>query len=178
MADIKITDTIAHDREKVFTTFRDELQELIPHLPDIKDIELKDRDEVDEHTTKVINLWKAEPAEVPTLARSFIKPEMLEWTDYATWRKDAWECDWRMKVGFLSDAVTCEGVNKYRELGGGKTEITIEGVLEVDARKVPGVPRLGAGKIGSVIENFVVKLITPNLTNVNRGLESYLKEKG
>ncbi len=177
MADIKITDTVAYDRETVFTTFRDHLQELIPHLPDIKDIQLKDRKEVDDDTTKVVNLWKAQSEEVPKLARSFIKPEMLEWTDYATWRKDAWECDWRMEVGFLSDAVTCKGVNKYREVGEGKTEITIQGVLNVDASKVPGVPRLGAGKIGSVIENFVVKLITPNLTNVNRGLESYLKKK-
>ncbi len=177
MADINIKDSVAHGREKVFKTFRDELTELIPHLPDIKDIEVKDREEVDDNTVKVVNLWKAEAEEIPRLARSFIKPEMLKWTDYATWREDAWECDWRMEVGFLSDAVTCEGTNRYLEKGEGITEVVIEGTLEVDAAKIPGVPRLGAGKIGRVIESFVVKLITPNLTQVNRGLESYLKSK-
>ena len=178
MADIDITDEVAHSREKVFTTFRDDLTELIPHLPDIKNITVKDRDQLDDQTIKVVNLWEAEAEEVPKVARSFIKPEMLKWTDYATWRKDAWECDWEMEVGFLTDAVTCEGTNRYRELADDRTEIHIDGKLEVDARQIPGVPRLGAGKIGNVVENFVVKLITPNLTNVNRGLERYLAEQG
>lgn len=178
MAKINIKDEVAHDRETVFKTFRDELAELIPHLPDVKDIEVKDREQVDDDTLKVVNLWKAESEEVPRLARSFIKPEMLEWTDYATWHDDTWSCDWTMEVGFLNEAVTCEGTTTYKAKGENKTEVVIDGKLEVDAKQIPGVPRLGAGKIGSVIEGFVVKLITPNLTNVNRGLESYLKEKG
>lgn len=174
MAKINITDRVAYDRETVFKTFRDDLVALIPHLPDIKDIDVKERETVDDSTLKVINLWKAEAEEIPRLARSFIKPDMLEWTDYATWREDAWACDWRMEVGFLSDAVTCEGTTAYREAGSEATEVTIDGILEVDAKKIPGVPRLGAGKIGKVIEGFVVKLITPNLTQVNRGMERYL----
>ena len=177
MADINITDEVAFERERVFTTFRDELTELIPHLPDIKDITVEDRKEVDDNTVKVVNLWEAHPEEVPRVARSFIKPEMLKWTDYATWRRDAWECDWNMEVGFLTDAVTCEGTTRYLKKGDDNTEIAIDGKLEVDAREIPGVPRLGAGKIGSVVENFVVKLITPNLTKVNRGLEQYLNDE-
>lgn len=175
MADIDITDEVAYDRETVFTTFRDELVELVPHLPDVKDITVEDREQVDDNTVKVVNLWEAEPKEVPRVARSFIKPEMLKWTDYATWRHDDWDCDWRMEVGFLSDAVSCEGTTSYRAVGDGRTEIAIDGKLEVDAKQIPGVPRFGAGKIGSVVEKFVVKLITPNLTKVNRGLEQYLE---
>lgn len=177
MAKIDITDEVAYDRQKVFSTFRDELVELIPHLPDVKKITVKEREQVDENTVKVVNLWEAQAEEVPRIARSFIKPEMLKWTDYATWRQDAWECDWQMEVGFLTDAVTCEGTTYYRQKGEGRTEIAIKGKLEVDAAQIPGVPRLGAGKIGSAVEGFVVKLITPNLTNVNRGLERYLEGK-
>ena len=175
MAKIDIKDTVAHDRQTVFSTFRDELTELIPHLPDVKNIEVKEREEADESTVKVTNLWEAEPEEIPRLARAFIKPEMLKWTDFATWRQDEWECDWEMEVGFLSDAVTCKGTTRYVEKGEGETEVVITGELEVDAAKIPGVPRLGAGRIGSAVENFVVRLITPNLTNINRGLESYLE---
>ena len=177
MADINIKDEVAFDRDRVFTTFRDELTELIPHLPDVKSIDVKERTDVDDDTVEVVNLWKAEAEEIPRIAQAFIKPEMLKWTDYATWRQDAWECDWRMEVGFLSEAVTCEGTTRYLEKGEGITEVVIDGKLEVDAKKIPGVPRLGAGKIGSVIESFVVRLITPNLTQVNRGLERYLKSK-
>lgn len=176
MADIDIKDTVAHSRETVFTTFRDQLLELVPHLPDVESIEVEDREQIDESTTKVTNLWKAEPEEVPRLARSFIKPEMLEWTDYATWRQEEWECDWEIEVGFLTDAVDCEGTTRYLAKSDGETEVVIQGYLEVDAKQIPGVPRFGAGKIGSAVEKFVVRLITPNLTNINRGLESYLAE--
>lgn len=177
MAEIKIKDEVAYDRETVFKTFRDDLVKLLPHLPDVKNIEVKERQEVDEHTTKVVNFWKAAAEEIPRLAQAFVKPEMLEWTDYATWDEEKWSCDWNMEVGFLSEAVTCKGKTTYEPKGDGKTEVVIQGELSVDARKIPGVPRLGAGKIGNVIESFVVKLITPNLTAVNRGMENYLASK-
>ena len=176
MAKIDIKDEVAHGREKVFKTFRDDLQALIPHLPDVKDIKVKDRKDIDDTTVQVVNLWKAEAEEIPRIARPFIKPEMLEWTDTATWREDQWECEWVIKVGFLSDAVSCKGKTRYLAKGDDKTEVTITGNLDVDAREIPGVPRIGAGKIGDVIEGFVVRLITPNLTNINRGLERYLKD--
>ncbi len=174
MAKIDIKDTVAHDRETVYKTFRDELTELIPHLPDVKNIEVQKREEVDENTTRVVNLWTAEAEEIPRVARPFIKPEMLVWTDVANWHDDTWACDWVIEVGFLSEAVTCKGSTKYLEKGADKTEVVITGQLDVNAKEIPGVPRLGAGKIGSVIESFVVRLITPNLTNINRGLERYL----
>lgn len=177
MAEINIKDVVKADRETVFKTFRDDLVALLPHLPDIKAIEVKDRKE-EGAVVKVVNFWKADAAEIPRLAQAFVKPEMLEWTDYATWDGEKWSCSWNMEVGFLKDAVTCKGVTTYVEKGADQTEVTIKGELSVDARKISGVPRIGAGKIGDVIEGFVVRLITPNLTQVNRGLESYLKAKG
>lgn len=177
MAEIKIKDEVAYDRERVFKTFRDHLVELLPHLPDVENIEVKERKEVDENVTKVVNYWKAAAEEIPKLAQAFVKPEMLEWTDYATWDEKSWSCEWNMEVGFLSDAVTCKGRTTYEPKGDGKTEVVIHGELSVDGRKIPGVPRLAAGKIGGVIEGFVVRLITPNLTTVNRGMESYLATK-
>ena len=176
MARLNVEDTVDFPREKVFETFRDNLVDLLEYLPDIKDIEVQDREEVDEDTIKVVNLWKAKEEDVPTMARKFIKPEMLQWTDYATWRKDEWVCDWEMEVGFLKDAITCKGQNRYIEEDGA-TKIQIDGDLEVDATQIPGVPRLVASKVGSAVENFVVKLIEPNLTDVNRGLERYLERQ-
>ena len=81
-----------------------------------------------------------------------------------------------MEVGFLSEAITARGTNRYVERG------TVDrnrdhGDLIVDAKHIPGVPRLLAGKGRSAVEKFVVKLITPNLTDVNRGLEKYLEPR-
>ncbi|TXD37224.1 hypothetical protein FRC96_04920 [Lujinxingia vulgaris] len=177
MSKIHIVDEVAYDRDKVYETFRDHMVELVPYLPDIQKIEVRDRQEIDASTLKVVNFWKANADEVPKLAQKFIKPEMLEWTDYATWHMDSFKVDWVMEVGFLSEAVTCKGTTSYVQKGEGRTEVVIDGELTVDAKKIPGVPRLGAGAIGSAVESFVVRLITPNLTQANRGLERYLADQ-
>ena len=176
MARLNVDDRVDYPREQVFETFRDHLVELIDYLPNIENIEVESREQIDEETVEVVNIWSAEEKDIPAMARKFIKPEMLQWTDYATWRKDEWVCDWEMEVGFLQDAITCKGQNRYIEENG-STKIQIDGDLEVDATQIPGVPRLVASKVGSAVENFVVKLIEPNLTDVNRGLERYLEQQ-
>ena len=124
---------------------------------------------------KIVNIWKAEDDDIPALATKFIKPEMLQWTDRATWSDDRFLCEWDMEVGFLSEAIKCSGRTEYIEKDGG-TEVYISGDLAVDASKIPGVPRLVAGKVSGVVEKFVVKMITPNMKEVNRGLEKYLEK--
>ncbi len=173
MARLNVEDTIAYDRELVFETFRDHLVELIDYLPNIEDIEVESRERVDENTVEIVNRWSAEEKDIPALAKKFIEPEMLQWIDYATWREDQWVCEWNMEVGFLQDAITCRGQNRYLAEDG-TTRIHIDGDLEVDANQIPGVPRLVANKVGSAVEKFVVRLIEPNLRDVNRGLEQYL----
>ncbi len=173
MAKISVTDSVTYPRELVFNTFRDKLDELDDFLPDIKSITTESRDDIDDDTTKIVRLWKARDEEVPKIARKFIKPEMLQWTDTATWHMDEWTCDWEMEVGFLTDAITARGTNRYIDKGD-RVEIIIDGVLEVDAKQIPGVPGMLAGRVGKAVEGFVVKMITPNLKDVNRGMEKYL----
>ncbi|MFP4597748.1 MAG: DUF2505 family protein [Persicimonas sp.] len=174
MAKINVTDTVSHPRELVFTTFRDNLDDLDDHMPDIDSITTEEREEIDDDTTKIVRIWKAHDEEIPTMAKKFIKPEMLQWTDTATWNEDDWTCDWEIEIGFLSDAISCRGSNRYVAKGDDAVEIIIDGDLEVDAKQIPGVPRMLAGRVGKAVEGFVVKMITPNLKDVNRGLERYL----
>lgn len=176
MAKINIKDVVAYDRALTYKTFRDHMVELVPFLPNVASITVESREEPDETTVKVVNLWKAEGEEIPKLAQAFIKPEMLQWHDYASWHEETWSCDWNMEVGFLRDAISCKGTTRYTDRGG-KTEVAIDGELKVDATKIPGVPRIMAGKVGDIVEKFVVKMITPNLTEVNRGVERYLADK-
>jgi len=100
---------------------------------------------------------------------------MLQWWDYASWKRDEWQCRWRTELGFLREAISCSGVNTFSEVGG-QTRLRLSGTITVDGRKIPGIPNLLAGKVSQAVEAFVVKLITPNLTAINRGLENYLRE--
>jgi len=177
MARLNIEDEVDFERREVFETFREELVELIDFLPNIEKIERTSYERVDEDTVEIVNIWEATEKDVPSMARKFVDSEMLQWTDYATWREDEWVCEWEMEVKFLADAIDCSGQTRYLEGGEGTTKIHIDGDLEVDANEIPGVPRLVAGKVGDTVENFVVKLIEPNLSDVNRGLERYIESK-
>ena len=173
MAKLDIRDDIDFSIERVYPAFRDRLKETAPYLPNIEEIVVEKYERIDDNTVEVVNLWKASEGEVPKVAQSFIKPDMLQWTDYATWHDDELYREWNMEVGFLSEAVKCSGETRYKAKGD-RTECHISGNLEVDASKIPGVPRLLSGKLGKAVEAFVVKLITPNLRATNRAMEKYL----
>ena len=179
MARIDIRDQINFDRTTVFDTFRDDLEALADYLPDIREIERLEHERRDENTVHVVRVWKAQAEDkIPSIASKWIKPEQLQWTDHATWHEDEYRCDWTMEVGFATEAVSCSGTTYYRDADNdGRTEVHITGELKVDAKKL-GVPRLVAGKVSDAVEALVVKLITPNLKEVNRGAEKYLQDQG
>jgi len=174
MARIDIRDDIAFPQERVYMAFRDEMAKVAEHLPDIESITVDSYERTGDDTVSIVNQWKASATDIPRVARAFIKPEMLKWTDYATWHDDTNSCDWKLVLGFLPDAVSCEGTTTYTP-DGERTRVHITGELKVDASKIPGVPRMLSSKIGSAVEEFVVKLVTPNLKATNRGIETFLR---
>lgn len=176
MAKIDIRDTISYDLTSVYETFRDHLKALAQYLPNVSEIIVEKHERTDADTTKVVNIWKASGEEIPKIAASFISPDKLQWTDFATWHDGETYCDWEMEVGFFPEAVSCKGTTRYSK-DGDKTQVHISGELKVDAKKIPGVPKLLAGKIGDAVEAFAVKMVTPNLKEVNRGAEKYLASK-
>ena len=117
MAKLDIRDDIDFHIDVVYPAFRDRLKETAPYLPNIEEIVVEKYERIDDNTVEVVNLWKASEGEVPKVAQSFIKPDMLQWTDYATWHDDELYCEWNMEVGFLSEAVKCSGQTRYKAEG-------------------------------------------------------------
>lgn len=167
-------DAIIHfPRKKVWDTYRDHLVDLRPYLPNIRGIEVKDRRE-EGNVVKLVNIWHG-GGDIPTIARAVLSEETLAWTDRATWREEAWECDWLTETHAFTEAVKSGGMNKYFEVPDG-TRLEIRGDLTIDASKIKGVPRLLAGKVGSTVEEFLVKTISKNLQDVSKGVERYLQD--
>ena len=167
---------INHPREAVFLAYRDRLPEIAPYIPDIGEIRVESRTE---HHDKVElhNLWIAE-REIPGFAQAFIKPDMLRWDDYASWDAAAKSCSWRLRIRAFPESVTCSGTNTFIEFGPGRTKVLLEGDLQIDVKKIPGVPRILAGRVGPKVEQFIVSLITPNLERVNSSLGRFLDDQG
>ena len=76
---------------------------------------------------------------------------------------------------FMTEAVSCEGVNTFEEKSDHEMLLIIKGDLTVN--KIPGVPKLLAGTLKPAIEKFIIALITPNFQTINRGIEKNLQSK-
>jgi hypothetical protein len=173
---LDIRDTIHFPRDLVFQVYRDRLSDLGAYLPNIESITVERRTVRDDGSIELVNRWQAARTEVPAVIRPFIKPEMLQWYDYATWDSKGHVCRWRTEMVLLHGAITSEGVNYYRAIDDSTMEVHLTGTIRVEASKIPGVPRLMAGKVASAVESGVLKVTEPNLRAVSRGLEQFLAE--
>ena len=165
---------IAFPRPVVYSAYRDRLPEMLPYLPDIKAITVTSKEEPEPGITKLVNVWEADST-IPKIAQKIITPDMLAWTDYATWTGPAWTCDWRIETRLFTENVDCQGHNEYLEDGDG-TLLKIRGNLDVRLKGIPGVPSFLAGTVKPHVEKFIVDLLKPNLLSIAGGLERFLQE--
>jgi hypothetical protein len=173
---IFVEDVINFPQQAVYDTQRNEMAKLVAYLPNINKIEVLEREERD-GGVRIVNLWRAAATDVPRIIRPFVKPEMLQWHDYAEWFDDDHYCTWRLKTGFFTEQVSVRGKTSFLRLGENKSKCVIDGDLSVDHTRLPGVPRLVAKKVVKEVEKLVIRLMTPNMTSVNRGIERYLAQK-
>ena len=172
---IRSESTVAHPRVAVFEAYRDHLSEVAAFLPDIEAITVLAR-EVVGRQTRLHNEWVSN-AEIPQVARSFLKPENLRWDDHALWNPSDFVVVWRLETRVFREAFFCEGSNRFLEDGPDATRVVVEGDLKLDLRELPGLPSFVAKRLAPQIEAFIVKMITPNLEEVNRAVGRYLENK-
>lgn len=165
---------ISFPRELVFRTYRDRLPELIPHLPNVRSIEVARREDEGD-LSRLENVWTATGAELPSAVRGFVKPEMLAWTDTAEWNAGAFRCAWRIETHAMPGVVECSGQNLFEE-DGDSTRLRITGDLLVYPERAK-VPRLLAGTLRPMVEKLIVSVISKNLVTVGGGLERFLQSE-
>ena len=161
-------------RPEVFAAYRDKLVDLLPYLPNVRKIEVKSREQ-DGKITKLLNVWQG-GGDIPAAARAVLSEAMLGWDDHAEWNEEDFTTKWVIKTHAMTEAVKCEGTNRYIE-DDGQTTIEIRGVLEIDAKKIKGVPGFLAGKVGKTVEEFLIGKIQPNLVETVKGLQKYLESQ-
>lgn len=164
---------IPFDRDRVFRAYRDEITDLVEFLPNVKAIEVREREDA-EGEVRLYNVWHG-GGEIPASVRKFVSADMLSWDDHAVWRADAYVCEWRIETNSFREAVTCHGVNTFVELAGERTRLEIKGEMSVALERVRGVPKMLAGPLARKVEQFLVKQITSNLATVSGGITRYLE---
>lgn len=174
--EIKTDVTLKFPRERVFATYRDRLDDLLQFLPNIRGLVTNSREERAGGDVHLVNEWKG-GGEIPSVARGFLDESMLSWTDHATWKAQAFLCEWRTDVHAFPGALLCSGYNRFVELPGGQTRIEFRGDLTCDASKVPGVPKLLARSVNGTVEKIFVGKIGENLVAVGQGIGKLLERE-
>lgn len=162
-------------RERVFTAFRDGLPELVPHLPNVREITVRSRT-VDDRAVHLVQHWKAR-ADLPAPVRVLLSEDRLHWDHHGTWDEDTYSATWRLQTAY-GDLITTHGTLRFDTAAAASTRITLAGELHVDGARIPGVPKLLARTVAPVVETFLVAGIKPNLLALSRGVEQYLTQKG
>jgi hypothetical protein len=166
---------IPFPREMVFRAYRDDIEKLLPYLPNVRKIELSSRKD-DGSVSHTVRLWHG-GGDIPGALRAVLSESMLAWTDHAKWDETAMRCEWRTETHALTEAVHSQGANLFVENGPGKTLLQMRGTFEIDPKKIKGVPGFIANKVGKAAEEFLGGKIEPNLIETAKGLTRYLEER-
>ena len=173
--EIRADAVVSFPRDLVFATYRDDVPKLVPLLSNVRSVEVTSRRE-EGSIVEVVNEWRG-GGDVPAALRALLSESALGWTDYASWNSDTWACDWRNETAAFKDAMRCSGRSTFAESGPGATRIETVGTLDLDARKIRGVPGFLAGTIGRNLEEFLVSKIRANLVELARAVGQYLESR-
>ena len=120
----KTLSIVKHPLEVVWPAMRDRLPEIAAGVDDVESVQLQERTERDDGTVVVVHLWQASP-KLPGIIANHIRPEMLRWTDRATWSAHDMTCTWTIEPHALADRIQCHGRTTYEAAMGGRgTRIT------------------------------------------------------
>ncbi len=165
---------IPFPRAEVYRAYRDEIQDFVEYFPNIRQIDVEARKE-EGPRVDLTNVWIG-GGDIPEPIVKVIGESALSWHDYAVWRQDDWTCDWRIETHSFTEAVRCEGKNRFVDIGA-RTRLEICGEIGIDLKRVKGVPGLVAGSLGRTVEKFLVRQITANLNTVSEALTQYLHSR-
>ena len=149
--DLKITETINRPTNDVYELVRDNLDRLVPYLPNVEKIDVKKHAPTGDDKVEVINHWYGK-ADIPGMLKKFLSPEIFSWKDVASWNNEEKAVEYRLESFLANDLFDAKGKNFFIDKGDGTTELKITCTVKIYPEKVPGIPRLLAKKVTPMIE--------------------------
>ena len=173
---LRSIDVVRHPLERVFQTFRDRMPEIAEYIPNVSRIDVTERTDHPDGRVSLVNQWHA-VSDIPTAAKAVVKPEMLGWTDRAEWHPEQRVVHWQLEPMFFTDKVKCSGTNRFTALDDQRTEVRLEGDLQIHLGDLAFVPRPFRARVSKELERFIVSLIGPNLGNATKAVERFLDDQ-
>lgn len=175
MKQFKALAVVRHPREVVWSTVRDHMAALVPHLRDVDSVVVSSRADRPDGSVQLVNEWRAR-AQIPALLSAVIKPEMLAWTDLAQWSPETWQCRWEIRPHFMTENVHCVGTTYYEQAMAGRgTRVVFDGRIDIAPGRMPGVATLIGGPTIRGVEAFVTSLVPKNFQKLAKAVDEHLQ---
>jgi hypothetical protein len=162
---------MACSRHGVFAAFRDEMNRVLEFLPNVRAVDVRHR-QGEGAIVYQSSEWYG-GGEIPAAVRGIVTQSMLGWTDYSKWDAAGFVCDWSTESHSFREGVRCRGRTSFLEESEGHTLVEMRGAVEVDGRRLPGVPGFLAAPVGRSVEEFLVGRIRANLAETTRWFDKY-----
>lgn len=179
----KETGKVLHPAPTVLGILIDSMEEIAPFLPNVASIETRSRSELDDGRIRIVRRWQGRSDSAPGPLRPFLSDDLMAWIDTAIWSPGEYRVEWSQTTCAKGvDALyECSGVNWFEPHPKDPeraTRVRITGDLHVHPERLPGIPRFLGERMAPQIEKFVIDLITPNLTDLAKGLQGCLDAGG
>lgn len=175
---LEVEGTIEQPADVVYPLVRDEMEKIVPYMPDIVRIEVLERTQRDDGRVSIVNQWFSRPSNIPTLIQKFVKPEFFSWKDYAVWNDDTHSVDYELESPVANDLYDAKGTNSFgpHPTEEGHTLIQIRCDITIYPERMPGVPRFLAKKVQPTVEGMIRRTLEPNLSSLIQGLTGYFAD--
>lgn len=165
---------LATDTATAFTVLHDRFTDLPAYLPNVLHIrELERRAPESDGSVRTVHRWQADPELIPKIARSFLKPSLLEWVGNAHWQPAKAQVNFVFSSDHFKGLYECDGTFRILPRGG-ECDIRVDVRFDVFPERLPGVPKWIAGRAASVIESTLVGAVRPSLGALPQALTHLL----
>ena len=173
--EFKCTETVKFPLPLVWSTMRDRLPEIAAQQDDIEYVRVEKRTKKTTASVHVISTWKSDPP-LPSFLKSFIKADMLIWTDDAIWDNDETTCHFTIITHYKVENIQCVGTIECKSSAAGKsTKIVYSGTLSIT--KTPKSSIFMTGFVIKGIEAVASSLIETNFAKVIKAITQAIKEE-
>lgn len=165
---------LATDTATAFAVLHDRFTDLPTYLPNVLYIrEMKRLPPETDGSVRTVHRWQADPELIPKMARSFLKPSLLEWVGNAHWQPAVAQVNFVFSSDHFTGLYECDGTFRILTRGD-ECDIRADVRFDVYPERLPGVPRWIASRAASVIENTLVSAVRPSLAALPQALTHLL----
>jgi hypothetical protein len=174
--DFKNESRLEHPAKDVLDLMIHNLDKVVPFMPTIDYIETEKFERRDNGQIYILRKWKGRSETAPKALKPFLSEAMLTWHDDALWTPEEYKVDWSLRSS-MGKLYECGGTNSFGPHPDDQEKaslIRLTGTLTIYPDRIPGIPKFIARRVAPQVEAFILKLVSPNLTEVVNGLEGYL----